>query len=89
MDVAILRATRIPIASAKGICAALKQAKLAVTLMDRHLLTVVVGGAFIMKGAVDAVLLNVDANVAYVSDDEMSRALQQARIELRKLCAGS
>jgi len=83
MSAAILRATRVPIASAKEICSALEQAERAVGLADRHLLTDIVGGVLIMKAAVDAALLNVDANVGYV-DEETRGALQQERAELAR-----
>ena len=82
MEAAILQATRIPIASAREICGALEQAERAVNLSDRHLLTDIVGGALLMKAAVDAVLLNVDANVSLLSDEGMREALEQERVEL-------
>jgi len=84
MEAAILQATRVPIASAKEICSALEQAERAVTLSDQHLLTDIVGGALIMKAAVDAALLNVDANVGYLTDGETRRVLQQERVELER-----
>lgn len=82
MEAAILKATRVPIASAKEICLALEQAQRAVILSDQHLLTDIVGGALIMKAAADAALLNVDANVGYLADEETRGTLQQERIEL-------
>jgi methenyltetrahydrofolate cyclohydrolase len=82
VEAAILRATRIPIGSAKEICAGLEQAERAVHLSDQHLLTDIVGGALIMKAAVDAALLNVDANLGYLSDEETRVALQRQRVEL-------
>jgi formiminotetrahydrofolate cyclodeaminase len=85
MGAAILRATRVPIASAKEICLALELAERAVTLSDQHLLTDIVGGALIMKAALDAALLNVDANVPYLSDEEARGALQGERAELARV----
>jgi methenyltetrahydrofolate cyclohydrolase len=85
MEVAILHATRIPITSAKEICAALEQAERAVELSDRHLLTDIVGGALLMKAALDAVLLNVDANIPLLSDQEVRLALEQERVELERI----
>jgi methenyltetrahydrofolate cyclohydrolase len=82
MESAILQASRIPITSAREICGALEQAERAVNLSDRHLLTDIVGGALLMKAAVDAVLLNVDANVSLLSDEGMRVALEQERVEL-------
>jgi formiminotetrahydrofolate cyclodeaminase len=82
MDAAILRATRVPLASAKAICAALERAERAVVLSDQHLLTDIVGGALMMKAAADAALLNVDANVSSLLDEEVRGALQRERIEL-------
>jgi methenyltetrahydrofolate cyclohydrolase len=82
IEAAILQATRVPIGSAKEICAALDQAERAVVLSDQHLLTDIVGGALIMKAAVDAALLNVDANVGYLSDEETRGALVHERVEL-------
>jgi methenyltetrahydrofolate cyclohydrolase len=82
MEAAILQASRIPITAAREICAALQQAERAVNLSDRHLLTDIVGGALLMKAAVDAVLLNVDANVPLLSDEGMRVSLKQERAEL-------
>ena len=79
MEAAILEASRIPITSAREICAALEQAERAVNLSDRHLLTDIVGGALLMKAAVDAVLLNVDANVSLLSDEGMRVALERGK----------
>jgi methenyltetrahydrofolate cyclohydrolase len=88
MEAAILHATRIPIASATEICVALAQAEQAVNISDRHLLSDIYGGALLMKAAVEAGLLNVDANVFLLSDEETRAALQQKRIELeRSSCA--
>ncbi len=85
MEAAILQASRVPIASAREICAALEQAERAVNLSEQHLLTDIVAGALLMKAAVDAVLLNVDANVPLLSDEEVRLALQQERAELRAI----
>ncbi len=85
VEAAILRATRIPIASAREICVALELAERAVRLSDYHLLTDIVGGAFLMKGAVDAALLNVDANLPYLSDEGMQVGLQQERAEMERV----
>jgi methenyltetrahydrofolate cyclohydrolase len=82
MEAAIVQASRVPIASAREICAALEQAERAVNLSDRHLLTDIVGGAILMKAAVDAVLLNVDANLPLLSDEGVRLALEQERVEL-------
>ena len=88
LEAAILHATRIPIASGREICVALAQAERAVKISDHHLLTDVFGGAILMKAAVEAVLLNVVANVFLLSDEGMRAALQQERIELeRTSCA--
>jgi formiminotetrahydrofolate cyclodeaminase len=88
LEAAILHATRIPIASGREICVALAQAERAVKISDHHLLTDVFGGAILMKAAVEAVLLNVVANVFLLSDEGMRAALQQERIELeRSSCA--
>jgi len=84
MEAAILRAIRIPIASAREICVALAEAERAVEVSDRHLLTDIFGGALLMKAAIEAVLLNVVANVPLLSDEETRAALQQERIELEQ-----
>jgi formiminotetrahydrofolate cyclodeaminase len=85
MEAAILHATRIPIASATEVCVALAQAEQAVNISDRHLLTDIFGGAILMKAAVDAVLLNVVANVPLLSDEGMRGALERERVELECL----
>jgi formiminotetrahydrofolate cyclodeaminase len=84
MEAAILQATRIPITSAREICAALKQAERAVDLSDLHLLTDIVGGALLMKAAADAVLLNVTANLPLLSDKGVRLSLEQERVELER-----
>jgi len=84
METAILNATRIPIASARQICAALERAERAVKLSDLHLLTDIFGGALLMKAAVEAVLLNVVANVSLLSDEGTRAELQAERIEMER-----
>lgn len=88
MELAILHATRVPIASATEICAALVQTERVIHVSERHLLTDVVGGALLMKGAVEAVLLNVDANVLLLSDEQMRGELQEKRVELERSACG-
>ena len=85
VETAVLRAIHVPIASAKTICEALQQAEQAVVLSGQHLLTDIVGGALLMKGAVEAVLLNVDANVGHLSDEAQRSSLQQERTDLLSL----
>lgn len=82
MEAAVLHATRIPLASAKEICAALVHAETAVDLSDQHLLTDIFGGVLLMQATVRAVLLNVDANLAHLSDAEVRSALHRQRTEL-------
>lgn len=84
MEAAVLHATRIPIASAKEICAALEHAETAIDLADHHLLTDIFGGILLMQASVRAVLLNVDANLSHLSDAATRSALQQQRIELER-----
>ncbi len=84
METAILRATRIPISSARAICSALMQAQRAVDLSDRHLLTDILGGAYLMKAAVEAVLLNVVANAPLITEDGVREGLLQERVELER-----
>jgi formiminotetrahydrofolate cyclodeaminase len=84
METAILNATRIPIASAREICAGLERAERAVKLSDLHLLTDIFGGALLMKAAVEAVLLNVVANVSLLSDEGTRAELQAERIEMER-----
>jgi formiminotetrahydrofolate cyclodeaminase len=87
METAILRATRIPVASAKEICAALEQTEVAVNLSERHLLTDIFGGALLMRAAFDAALLNVDANMPLLSDGGIRADFERERGELQSLCA--
>ena len=86
METAILHATRIPVASAKEICAALEQTEVAVNLSERHLLTDIFGGALLMRAALDAVLLNVDANMPLLSDGGIRADFERERGELQRLC---
>ncbi len=84
MESAILRATRIPITSAREICSALVQAERAVELSDRHLLTDILGGAVLMKAAVEAVLLTVSANAPLITEDGVRERLLQEKVELER-----
>lgn len=84
MESAILHATRIPISSAKEICSALVLAERAVELSDRHLLTDILGGAVLMKAAVEAVLLNVSANGPLITEDGVREGLLQKKGELER-----
>ncbi len=85
MEVAILQATRIPLASAKNICRALDLAEAALNLSDRHLLYDIFGGAIIMQAASKAVLLNVGANVSLLADAEMRASLETERTALERV----
>jgi formiminotetrahydrofolate cyclodeaminase len=85
MEDAIVRATRIPLASAKNICGALDFAEAALNLADRHLLYDIFGGAIIMQAASKAVLLNVGANVTLLADAGMRAALEAERTELERV----
>jgi formiminotetrahydrofolate cyclodeaminase len=84
MQDAILEATRVPLRSAGQICAGLEYAARAVALSDFHLLTDVVGGAFILQAAAKAVLLSVVANVSLLSDGAVRAALEKERDELER-----
>ncbi len=85
MEAAILQATKIPLLSAQKVCHALEYAEIAVKLADLHLLTDIFGGALIMEGAARAVLLNVVANLALISDEKTRVSLENERIELEAL----
>jgi formiminotetrahydrofolate cyclodeaminase len=85
MEVAIQRAARIPLASAKSICGALELAEKALQLSDLHLLYDVFGGAILMQAASKAVLLNVGANVALFADIGMRAAVEAERSELERV----
>ena len=87
LEVAILRATRVPLASAKSLFEALEHVKTAVNLADRHLLSDIFGGAILMHAASKAVLLNVDANVLLLADRKMRVSLETERAELEALLA--
>jgi formiminotetrahydrofolate cyclodeaminase len=91
MEAAVLQSTRIPLASAKEICAALQYAETAIDLAAHHLLTDIFGGVLLMQSSVRAVLLNVDANLSHLSDAATRSALQQQRTDLEHssntLCA--
>jgi formiminotetrahydrofolate cyclodeaminase len=84
MESAVLQSTRIPLASAKEICAALQYAETAIDLSAHHLLTDIFAGVLLMQASVRAVLLNVDANLSHLSDAEMRSTLQQQRTELER-----
>jgi formiminotetrahydrofolate cyclodeaminase len=84
MEVAIVRATRIPLASARSIWEALQLAESALSLSDQHLLSDVFGGAILMQAASKAVLLNVDANSSLLSGG-LRVELQAEREEVAKL----
>ncbi len=82
MKECILQATRVPLASARAVCAALEDAATAVDLCDLHLLTDIFGGVLLMQAAVRAILLNVDANLPLIPDPGTISALKQERQDL-------
>ena len=85
MQVAILRATRVPLASASSIYGALGHAEMALRLSDRHLLSDVFGGALIMQAASKAVLLAVKANVSLLTDAGVRAEIEGDLLELERL----
>lgn len=86
METGILRATRVPLAAAKEVCAAFDCAESAVELSEFHLLTDVFGGVLLMQAAVKAVLLSVDANFRSIPDGEAHSDLVRERLELAGAC---
>jgi formiminotetrahydrofolate cyclodeaminase len=82
MEAAVLQSTRIPLASAKEICAALDHAETAIDLAAHHLLTDIFAGVLLMQASVGAVLLNVDANLSHLADAELRSTLHHQRTAL-------
>ncbi len=82
MKECLLQATRVPLASAKEVRAALEDAAAAIDLAELHLLTDIFGGVLLMQAAVRAILLNVDANLLMISDSGTIAALTQERREM-------
>lgn len=85
MESALLWAIRVPLASAKGICAGLKQAETALKLADHHLLSDVFGGAILLQASAKAILLCVVANVSMLADEAVGVALEAERVELEQI----
>ncbi|MGC9197679.1 MAG: cyclodeaminase/cyclohydrolase family protein [Acidobacteriaceae bacterium] len=82
MQECLLRATTLPLTSAREIRTALEHAATAVQLSDLHLLSDIFGGVLLMQAAARAILLNVDANLRILSNPGSQVALQQQRVEL-------
>ncbi len=82
MQEELLRATQVPLAAATEMCRALEFAETAVALSDKHLLSDIFAGALLIRGATQAVLLTVDANVIGISDADLRDALKMERVEL-------
>ena len=85
MQAELLRATQIPLTAAKEMCRALEFVETAVALSDKHLLSDVFAGALLIRSAVQAVLLTVDANVVGISDAGQCETLKSERIDLEHL----
>ncbi len=85
MQAELLRATQIPLTAAKEMVRALKFAEAAIALSDKHLLSDIFAGALLIRVAVQAVLLTVDANVVGISDAGLCETLKSERIELERL----
>jgi formiminotetrahydrofolate cyclodeaminase len=85
MQEELLRATQIPLTAAAEMCRALEFAETAVTLSDKHLLSDIFAGALLIRAAVQAVLLTVDANVVGISDAGVCEALKKDRVELESV----
>jgi formiminotetrahydrofolate cyclodeaminase len=82
MEAELLRATQIPLTSATEMCRALEFAETAVTLSDKHLLSDIFAGALLIRTAVQAVLLTVDANLPGIPDAGIREALKKERVDL-------
>lgn len=80
----LLRATQIPLTAAAEMGRALEFAEAAVGLSDIHLLSDIFAGALVMRAAVQAVLLTVDANIVGIVEGERCEALRQERTELER-----
>jgi formiminotetrahydrofolate cyclodeaminase len=85
MQAELLRATQIPLAAATEMCRALEFAEAAVALSDKHLLSDIFAGALLIRAAVQAVLLTVDANVVGILDGGVCEALKKERVELESV----
>jgi formiminotetrahydrofolate cyclodeaminase len=85
MEVAILRATRVPLGAARMIYEALGHAESALKLSEAHLLCDIFAGAILMQAASKAVLLNVGANVSQLANEEKRAVLKAERAEVEKL----
>jgi formiminotetrahydrofolate cyclodeaminase len=82
MEAELLRATQVPLTAATEMNRALEFAEAAVALSEKHLLSDIFAGALLIRAAIQAVLLTVDANVAGISDAGMRETLKKERIEL-------
>jgi formiminotetrahydrofolate cyclodeaminase len=87
MNEALLRATQIPIESAAEMARGLNLAETAMALADAHVLTDIFAGALLLHASIKAVLLNLDANLPGIEDEELRETMKQRRIELEDASA--
>jgi methenyltetrahydrofolate cyclohydrolase len=82
MQKALVRATRAPLAAAMSAVFALEAADHAASLAGDQVVSDVGAGASLLGGAVAAVLLNVDINLAGVADPELKESFATERADL-------
>jgi formiminotetrahydrofolate cyclodeaminase len=79
---AALDATTAPLDAAADLVQALEIAVTARGLARRQVMSDVIAGADLLRGAVHAVLRNVDINLPGIADGEVAEALARRRVEL-------
>lgn len=82
MEEALLHASRIPLEAAAQMKLCLGIAEGAIRLAKESVLSDIAAGALLIRSAIDATLLNVDSNLAGISDAVVREGLTRRRMEL-------
>jgi methenyltetrahydrofolate cyclohydrolase len=82
MEEALLHATKIPLEAASQMNRCIEIAESAIRLAKQSVLSDIAAGALLIRASIQAVLLNVDSNLAGISDSFMRKELSERRKQL-------
>ncbi len=84
MEEALLHATRIPLEAASQMKLCLGIAETAIGIAKKSVLSDITAGALLIRTSIQAVLLNVDSNLAGISDPFLQKEISEQRKTLEE-----
>jgi methenyltetrahydrofolate cyclohydrolase len=84
MQDSLLRATEVPLESAREMTRGLEFAEAALDVADRHVMSDVVAGTLLLHTSIKSVLLNVDANLGNIQDAAQREVLKNRKAEIER-----